>query len=132
MHERIHFPGFIEDDDLAALYSGAQCFVYPSFYEGFGLPVLEAMQCGTPVITSNTSSMPELVGDAGLLVSPYDEEALCKAIVSIVNDPSLRKHLSLKSIERSNGFSWEKACEDLLQAYRTALGLDDSTSTVSV
>ena len=91
--------------------------VQPAFYEGFGLPVLEAMQCGIPVIASNTSSLPELVGDAGLLVSPYDEKSLCDAILRILNDFSLRESLSLKSIARANEFSWEKNHKDLVAVY---------------
>jgi glycosyltransferase involved in cell wall biosynthesis len=121
MQERIIFTGYVDDGELAALYSGALAFVYPSFYEGFGLPPLEAMQCGIPVITSNTSSLPEVVGDAGIVVSPTDANALCHYILEIYNKPSLRESMSLKSIEQAKQFSWEKCTQKTINAYKTAL-----------
>jgi glycosyltransferase involved in cell wall biosynthesis len=121
LQDRIIVTGYVADEDLAALYSGAMAFVYPSFYEGFGLPPLEAMQCGIPVITSNTSSLPEVVGDAGIMVSPTDTDALCQSMLEIYNNPSLRKTMSLRSIERSKQFSWEKCTQETINAYKTAL-----------
>ncbi|MBD2121669.1 glycosyltransferase family 1 protein [Trichocoleus sp. FACHB-262] len=121
LKDRIIVTGYVADEDLAALYSGAIAFVYPSFYEGFGLPPLEAMQCGVPVITSNTSSLPEVVGDAGIMVSPTDADALCQSMLEIYNNPSLRETMSLSSIERSKQFSWEKCTQETINAYKTAL-----------
>lgn len=121
LRDRIIVTGYVADEDLAPLYSAAMAFVYPSFYEGFGLPPLEAMQCGVPVITSNTSSLPEVVGDAGIMVSPTDADALCQSMLEIYNNPSLRKAMSLSSIERSRQFSWEKCTQETINAYKTAL-----------
>ncbi|MBE9048065.1 glycosyltransferase family 4 protein [Pleurocapsales cyanobacterium LEGE 10410] len=121
LQDRIIVTGYVDDRDLAALYSDALAFVYPSFYEGFGLPPLEAMQCGVPVITSNTSSLPEVVGDAGILISPTDADSLCHSILNIYNKPSLRDSMSLKSIEQAKQFSWEKCTQKTIQAYKTAL-----------
>jgi len=119
--DRIVVTGYMADEDLAAIYSGAQMFVYPSFYEGFGLPPLEAMQCGVPVITSNTSSLPEVVGDAGIMVAPTDTDALCQAMYDIYRRPSLRDDLSKKSLERASRFSWQKCTQETINAYKTAL-----------
>ena len=105
--------GYIDEKDLATLYSNAECFVYPSLYEGFGLPPLEAMQCGTPVITSNTSSLPEVVGDAAIMIDPHDDNALIQAYERMYYDDSFRDELSKKGIERAKLFSWEK-CADII------------------
>ena len=121
LQDRIIITGYVADGDLAALYSGALAFVYPSFYEGFGLPPLEAMQCGVPVITSNTSSLPEVVGDAGIMVHPTDVDALCHSMLEIYNRPSLREAMSLKSIERAKQFSWQKCTQETIAAYKAAL-----------
>jgi glycosyltransferase involved in cell wall biosynthesis len=120
--ERIILTGYVPDEDLAPLYSGALGFVYPSFYEGFGLPPLEAMQCGTPVITSNTSSLPEVVGDAGIMVAPTDLDALCQAMLDLFQDEELRRTMSERSLARAKQFSWEKYTQDVINAYKTALG----------
>jgi glycosyltransferase involved in cell wall biosynthesis len=113
--------GFVPDEDLAALYSGALMFVYPSLYEGFGLPVLEAMQCGLPVISSNVSSLPEVVGDSGLLIDPSDNVALVKAILTLYNNAGLRQAFIEKSLARAKNYSWEKAtiiiAETLIRNY---------------
>ncbi|HEX8674363.1 MAG TPA: glycosyltransferase family 1 protein [Longimicrobium sp.] len=119
---RIILPGFVADEDLAALYSGATAFVYPSLYEGFGLPPLEAMQCGVPVITSNTSSLPEVVGDAGIMVDPRDGDALCQAMLDLYRTPALRATLRERSLARARRFSWERCTADTIAAYRTASG----------
>jgi glycosyltransferase involved in cell wall biosynthesis len=118
--DKIIITGFVDDYDLAPLYSGATMFVYPSFYEGFGLPVLEAMQCGVPVVTSNTSSLPEVVGDAGFLLDPRDSNSLCQCMLNIYNDPALAKKMSLKSISRAKMFSWKRCGEQTIAAYKYA------------
>ena len=96
-------------------------FVYPSFYEGFGLPPLEAMQCGVPVITSNTSSLPEVVGDAGIMVSPTDTDALCQSMFDLYTQSSLREEMILRSIEQAKKFSWQKCTQETINAYKAAL-----------
>lgn len=119
--DRILVTGYVANEDLAALYSGALAFVYPSLYEGFGLPPLEAMQCGLPVIASNTSALPEVVGDAGIMVNPYDEDALCQAMFEIYNDSTLRKFLAAKGLARAKHFSWDNCTRATLDAYKVAL-----------
>jgi glycosyltransferase involved in cell wall biosynthesis len=121
LHDRIIITGFVDDVDLAALYSGAQMFVYPSFYEGFGLPPLEAMQCGVPVITSNTSSLPEVVGDAGFMVAPTDQDALCQHMLELYRNTDLRQTMAQKSIAQASRFSWETCAKQTIAAYKTAL-----------
>ncbi len=121
LKDRIIVTGHVDDADLAKLYSGATMFVYPSFYEGFGLPPLEAMQCGVPVVTSNTSSLPEVVGDAGIMVDPSDQDALCQAMLEIYRNPNLRSELSAKSIERAKLFSWDNCARKTVEGYKTAL-----------
>ena len=118
---RIIVAGYVADEHLAALYTDALMFVYPSFYEGFGLPPLEAMKCGTPVITSNTSSLPEVVGDAGIMVSPTDLDTLCGAMLSLYKNASLREDLSRRSLERANKFSWERCTQETVDAYKLSL-----------
>ncbi|MEG4025771.1 glycosyltransferase family 1 protein [Microcoleus sp. S13C4] len=121
LKDRIIFTGYVPESDLAALYSSALAFVYPSFYEGFGLPPLEAMQCGVPVITSNTSSLPEVVGEAGIMVDPKDTDALCHSMLEIYNKSSLRESMSLKSLAQAKLFSWQRCTQETIAAYRTAL-----------
>ncbi|MBD2099628.1 glycosyltransferase family 1 protein [Leptolyngbya sp. FACHB-261] len=121
LKDRIFVTGYVADEDLAALYSGALAFVYPSFYEGFGLPPLEAMQCGIPVITSNTSSLPEVVGDAGIMVSPTDTDALCHSLLEVYNNSSLRASMAKKSLERAKKFSWKRCTQETIAAYKVAL-----------
>lgn len=103
---------YVPADDLAGLYSGATAFVFPSLYEGFGFPALEAMACGTPVICSNTSSLPEVVGEAALTVNPLDVAALAEAIRCVLNDAGLRTALIAKGYEQVKKFSWEKAAQE--------------------
>ncbi len=121
LRDRIIITGYVADEDLAAIYSGSLFFVYPSFYEGFGLPPLEAMQCGVPVITSNTSSLPEVVGTAGLMVDPRDGDALCAAILKLESDKELRATLAQKSLKQAQQFSWDECASQTLTAYETAL-----------
>jgi glycosyltransferase involved in cell wall biosynthesis len=118
MQNDVIFTGFIEDQDLVAIYNGATVFVMPSLYEGFGLPILEAMNCGIPVIGSNVSSIPEVIGDAGILVAPDDHEAWAVHMHRLLVDESLRRTYSMKSLERSKRFSWQKT------AYETKLVYD--------
>ncbi|NOQ68308.1 glycosyltransferase [Patescibacteria group bacterium] len=113
--DNIIFTGFIDDKDKAALYSLADLFVYPSFYEGFGFPPLEAMAAGTPVITSNFSSLPEAVGDAAITVNPYNIDELAKAIEMVLSDENLRDILIERGYERVKNFSWEKCAEETLE-----------------
>ncbi|KAF3885781.1 MULTISPECIES: glycosyltransferase family 4 protein [Nostocales] len=121
--ERVILTGYVADEDLAALYSGALAFTYLSFYEGFGLPPLEAMQCGVPVISSNTSSLPEVVGDAAIMLDPLDVDGLCQSILEIYNNSSLRETMSLKSIEQAKRFSWERCARETVKAYKKAVAV---------
>jgi len=119
--ERIILTGYVPEEDLAPLYSNALVFVYPSFYEGFGLPALEAMKCGIPVITSNTSSLPEVVEEAGVMLDPKDVDGLCHKLWEIYNQPSLRKIMSQKSLTQAKKFSWEKCVKQTVKAYKVAI-----------
>ena len=110
--------GFVSDDVLPALYSGARFFVYPSLYEGFGLPPLEAMACGAPVIVSDRSSLPEVVGDVGLKVDALDVDGLAKAMNLLIEDDGLCAELGRRGIERARGFSWRHCAEQTLEVYR--------------
>jgi glycosyltransferase involved in cell wall biosynthesis len=121
LKNRIIFTGYVPDEDLAPLYSGALMFVYPSIYEGFGLPPLEAMKCGVPVITSDSSSFPEVVGDAGIMVNPIDEDALCQSILELYTNSAFRSKVSYKSLKQSSLFSWEKCGQETTNAYKAAL-----------
>lgn len=119
---RIIFTGFVADEDLSAVYSGATAFVFPSLYEGFGLPPLEAMQCGVPVITSNTTALPEVVGGAGLLVDPTDKDSLCQAMLDVLSSSDLRRELSRKGLVRSREFSWALCAQRTVDAYNEIFG----------
>lgn len=123
LQKQIVLTGYVEDSDLAPLYAGALAFVFPSLAEGFGLPPLEAMQCGTPVICSNRTSLPEVVGDAGLLVDPEDDDALCQALSRVCHEESLRAELSRRGLARAAQFSWQRCAADHLRAYRAAVKL---------
>lgn len=114
----VHLTGFIDDDDLPVLYSMTSCFVYPSFYEGFGLPPVEAMACGAPVVTSNTSSMPEAVGDAALLIDPKNPETIASAILRILDDKVLSQTLAEKGIKQAARYTWEQCAEDCMAVYK--------------
>jgi glycosyltransferase involved in cell wall biosynthesis len=121
LRHRVHVAGYIADEDLAAVYSGALMFVYIPLYEGFGLPPLEAMQCGVPVITSNTSSLPEVVGDAALTVDPEDVPGVAAHMWSLYDSQSLRAELRRKGTSRAELFSWERCTNDTLAAYARAI-----------
>jgi len=111
----IIFTGFIEDKDKPELYNLATLFVYPSFYEGFGFPPLEAMASGVPTITSNCSSLPEIVGDAAIMVDPYKPDELAWAMEMILTDEKLHQRLSRKGVEQAKKFSWDKCAESTLR-----------------
>ncbi|MDI3339562.1 MAG: glycosyltransferase family 1 protein [Sphaerobacter sp.] len=121
---RVIFAGYADAAELPLWYSAATAFVYPSLYEGFGLPVLEAMACGTPVITSDTSSLPEVAGDAALLVDPRDVDALAAGIERIMGDAPLRATLRARGLARARAFSWERTARETAAVYRAALGAD--------
>jgi glycosyltransferase involved in cell wall biosynthesis len=123
--ERVVLTGYVPDSDLPALLSGALAFVFPSLYEGFGLPLLEAMACGTPVVCSNTSSLPEVTGDAALLVDPLDTEALAEALSRITEEADLRTTLIERGFARIHDFSWRRAAEQVLDVLEAVgRGLD--------
>lgn len=115
------FTGFVDDEDLPHLYQGADFFVYPSLYEGFGLPVLEAMACGTPVITSATSSLPEVAGEAALLIEPRSEAELSAAIMRLAGDPDLRQAMGAKGLLQAGRFSWAETSAATLKIYAEVL-----------
>jgi glycosyltransferase involved in cell wall biosynthesis len=122
LQDHVRFTGFVEDDHLPDLYRGALLFVYPSLYEGFGLPVLEAMACGTPVITSNRTSLPEVAGDAALLIDPTRPEALAEAMTSIMHDGELHQRLRAKGLARARAFTWDAVAEQTVAIYRAVGG----------
>ncbi len=115
LRDRVLFPEFVVDDDLPALYALATLFVYPSLYEGFGLPVAEAMACGVPVVSSNTSSLPEVAGDAALYFDPRDVDAMAEVMRRALVDESLRADLRVRGFAQAKRFSWEKAASELRQ-----------------
>jgi glycosyltransferase involved in cell wall biosynthesis len=112
---RVHLTGYVSDEDLPALYSGALAVVYPSLYEGFGLPPLEAMACGTPVITSSTTSLPEVTGDAAILVDPLSIDQIASAVVRMAADRGLRADLSTRGLARAASYSWERSAGATLE-----------------
>jgi len=119
---RVRWVGLIPDEDLPAFYNAAACFVYPSLFEGFGLPALEAMACGTPVVTSDRAALPELVGDAALVVDPESVEALVDAMTRVLTDATLAADLGRRGLERSRRFSWRETARRTLEVYRGAVG----------
>jgi glycosyltransferase involved in cell wall biosynthesis len=119
--DRVTFLGHIPESELSMIYQGAVALVYPSLYEGFGLPPLEAMQCGCPVITSKTSSLPEVVGGAGLLIDPYSIDDLVTSMLAVLGNEPLRRELISKGVERSKLFSWRRNAERTLEVYEDAL-----------
>jgi glycosyltransferase involved in cell wall biosynthesis len=119
--QRVIFPGFVADDDLPALYSAASVLAYPSTYEGFGLPILEAFACGTPVVTSTASCLPEIAGEAALLVPPTDVAALSEALRRAHSDTALRARLIQAGSERARAFSWETSARQLVERYNALI-----------
>ena len=116
--------GYVPEANLPALYSGALCFVYPSYFEGFGLPPLEAMKCGAPVIVSNRTSLPEVVGQAGILVDPFDVNDIASAIEKVISNPNLRSQLRVKGFERARLFDWRETARQTVAVYKKAAGVD--------
>ncbi len=121
VEEVVRFIGEVDEEDKVALYQGALAFLYPSRYEGFGLPVLEALACGVPVVGSDASSMPEIVGDAGSLVAPDNTRSMAGALIAVVTEASLRKVLSERALRQASKFSWDKTVRETIEAYRSAL-----------
>ena len=124
LQDRVIFPGYVEEADLPAFYQLAEVFVFPSLYEGFGLGPIEAMACGTPVVSSNSSSLPEVIGEAGLLVNPTDAAALSEALRRVLADPELRANLAQQGLIQAQKFSWQKAVDELEAVYQS-LRLND-------
>jgi glycosyltransferase involved in cell wall biosynthesis len=122
LNGKVVFLGYVAEEDLPAIYSMAKVFIYPSFYEGFGLPPLEAMACGTPVIASGISSMPEVVGNAGILIDPADDGSITEGILSLLVDEKKRKRYARKGLERANAFSWERTARETMKAYEDVVG----------
>jgi glycosyltransferase involved in cell wall biosynthesis len=121
LHQYVRFFGFVPDRTLAVLYRLAGVFVFPSLYEGFGLPPLEAMASGTPVITSNVSSLPEVVGDAAMLIDPYDPVAISSAMRRVLSEPALRDDLRRRGLARVKEFSWERSVKRIREVYDEVL-----------
>lgn len=121
--DRIHVPGFIASADLPALMTAAEGFVWPSLYEGFGIPNIEAMACDTPVLTSNVSSIPEVVGDAALMVDPYDVDAIANGMYRLCTEGALRARLREAGLRQAAKYSWRRTAEHTLETYRRVLGI---------
>jgi glycosyltransferase involved in cell wall biosynthesis len=122
LHKHVRFFGFVTDEMLAILYRLADAFVFPSLYEGFGLPPLEAMASGTPVVTSNVSSLPEVAGDAALLIDPYDPDAIAGGLRLVLTDQTLRAELKARGLARAREFSWERSVARVRDIYREVVG----------
>lgn len=118
LEDRVTITGFVSEKDMVLLYNAAETFVFPSFYEGFGIPVLEAMACGTPVVCSNTSSLPEVVGDAALMIDPKDKQSLVKGLEKLLLSNDLQEKLSRKGLDRVKQFSWMQIAEQTLKVYQ--------------
>ncbi len=122
LREKVKFVGYLAEEELPLWYAAATIFVFPSIYEGFGMPPLEAMACGTPVITSNSSSLPEVVGPAGITVAPMDVEGWAKAILDLLKDKALRAELRERGFRQAQAFSWRTTAEKTLKVYEEVLG----------
>ena len=122
LSEAVRLTGYVRQEDLPALYAGAVLFLFPSLYEGYGMPILEAMACGTPVLTSNVTSLPEVAGDAAVQVDPLDVESIAQGILQLVEDPQLREQYIRKGLERVKEFTWERTARETLAVYHKTLG----------
>jgi glycosyltransferase involved in cell wall biosynthesis len=118
LSQRVSFIGPVSDEELPSLYAGASVFLFPSHYEGFGLPVLEAMACGTPVITSNVTSLPEIAGDAAVVIDPVNTRKLIDAMIRVLTNEALAKELRQKGLDRARRFTWEETARQTLQVYK--------------
>jgi len=118
LSQRVSFIGPVSDEELPLLYAGASVFLFPSLYEGFGLPVLEAMACGTPVITSNVTSLPEIAGDAAVVIDPVNTRELIDAMIRVLTNEALAKELRQKGLDRARRFTWEETARQTLQVYK--------------
>lgn len=121
LSDSVVLTGYVPENDLPGLYSGALFFVYPSYFEGFGLPPLEAMKCGAPVIVGNRTSLPEVVGDAGILVDPFDPDAIAAAMSKLISDSNLRTELIARGLERAELFDWQETARQTLAVYERAV-----------
>ena len=121
MREYVAFPGYIPDEDLPGLYSAAKAATMPSVYEGFGLPVLEAMSCGTPVVASETSSLPEMGGEAARYVDPHDVAGMAATIEQVWQDDGLRSEMRRQGLAQAARFSWARAARETLRLYESLL-----------
>ncbi len=121
LQENVKAPGFVSPDDLPALYGGAEIFVFPTFWEGFGLPVLEAMACRTPVVASGLSSIPEVAGDAAVVVDPHSPASIAEGILKVLRDPERRDELVRRGAERAGTFTWQGTARSTLRCYERAL-----------
>jgi len=121
LSEHVILTGYAPQEDLPVFYNAADVFIYPSVYEGFGLPPLEAMACGTPVITGNQTSLPEVIGEAGIMVGPYDPAAFTKALVNVLSNETLRAEMSSKGLKQASKFTWDKTATQVLEIYRREL-----------
>jgi glycosyltransferase involved in cell wall biosynthesis len=121
LDSRVHFLGRVSSEDLLSLYNAAELLAHPAFYEGFGLPPLEAMACGLPVVVSNVASLPEVVADAGLMIDPHDVDELAVSMWRVLNDGGLRQEMRDKGLRQAARFSWERAARETLAIYHRAL-----------
>jgi len=117
VRNQIIFTGYVPEEDLPCLYTEARCFIYPSYFEGFGIPPLEAMGCGTPTITANRTCFPEVIGDGGLMVDPFDIEAISAAMVRVLSDKQFREELRVKGLKRASVYDWRKTARLTLAIY---------------
>lgn len=118
LQQEVIFAGYVSESDLTKYYNAANLFVFPTLYEGFGLPPLESMACGTPVISSNVTSLPEVVGDSAITIDPYDVDAFAEAMYDLLTDEKLRENMINKGLKRAQLFSWEKSAEETLKVYK--------------
>jgi glycosyltransferase involved in cell wall biosynthesis len=119
----VHFPGWVDQADLPEIYHAAEAFLFPSVYEEFGIPVVEAMACGCPVVSSNTGAIPELADGCALLAAPFDSEAMAANLARLLAEPSLAKELRDKGLERAKQFSWSEAARRTLEIFRKVHGV---------
>ncbi|MCP4535972.1 MAG: glycosyltransferase family 4 protein [Chloroflexi bacterium] len=126
----VHFTGFVDEADKPAIYRGATAFIFPSRYEGFGLPPLEALACGTPVVGSDVSSIPEVVGNAGVLLPPDDAEGMADALVQLSTDKEFHAELSRRAVAQAARFSWERTARKTLAAYRDVLEINNDSQDI--